>query len=196
MLTTQIGLQAADAGLTHYGLTLPDVVERKYGDTPSEPRNVIVSPASSCSPDKPDNQRPSDDPDPDPDYDWNDCHGWNVSWDTPSDHGGWAIRKYNYGHVVYRTSYDAEGRFPPGRYCNGDGWPWRAMATNHSYIRANPQNGRRYGFDFTVNLPRYWTIGMTAVNGRGESECEVPEPTFRRKTVRPKRAGRHGKPDL
>ena len=28
MLTAQVGLQAADTGLTHYGLTLPDVVER------------------------------------------------------------------------------------------------------------------------------------------------------------------------
>ena len=45
-------------------------------------------------------------------------------------------------------------------------------------IASEPKNGRQYGFNTRRSLPQYWTLAMTTVNGKGESDCSVVEPTF------------------
>ena len=143
-----------------------------HGGAPSQPRNVLVTPASSCSPDR--TNRPEHDPDPNTSYDWDDCFEWNISWDAPSSDGGWPIEVFGYGDVVHETDYAGH---PPARYCL-TGETWRYMYVSNRAIQSNPKSGRTYGFNAPTALPEGWTIGINAETGRARSSCVRVEPDF------------------
>lgn len=145
----------------------------RHGDVPG----LVIVPrvAPLCNPDPPPGDRSSSDPDPNPNYDWDDCFLWNVSWKVPNSDGGWPIESYGYGDVVEDpVTYDG---FPPARDCGNDS-TWKRITVDNSVLQSNPQEGRTHGFNVRVGIPEGWSIGISAINGKGEGTCRVPAPDF------------------
>ena len=128
------------------------------------------------NPDGSDNnsQRWLRDDDPDLEYDWNNCYDWQLSFDPPSTHGGWPITDYAYGDAVYYQYYS---HHPPEKRCPTS-WTPRRIEVNNGVIDSEPIGSREYGFNVRTSLPRFWTIALTAVNGKGHSACRVEQPVF------------------
>ena len=85
---------------------------------------------------------------------------WKISWDPPSNPGGWQVRDYRIGDTGSTGNYT--------RVCGGSGWPFRT-ARHHS--TGEGDNGRQFGYTVAVDLPEDWTISVSAVNARGEGDC-------------------------
>ncbi len=85
---------------------------------------------------------------------------WKISWDPPSNPGGWQVRDYRIGDTGSTGNYT--------RTCKGSGWPFRT-ARHHSTGAGD--NGRQFGYTLPVRLPEDWTISVSAVNARGEGDC-------------------------
>ena len=112
----------------------PTASELGEGELPGAPRNVILDNVGT--------------------------NRWKISWDPPSNPGGWQVRDYRIGDT---------GSTPPyTRECKGSGWPFRT-ARHHS--TGAGENGRQFGHTVAVNLPEGWTISVSAVNARGEGDC-------------------------
>ena len=113
----------------------PTASELAQGELPGAPRNVILDNVGS--------------------------NRWKISWDPPSNPGGWQVRDYRIGDT---------GSTPPyySRVCKGSGWPFRT-ARHHSTGEGDDE--REFGYTLAVNLPEDWTISVSAVNARGEGDC-------------------------
>ena len=113
----------------------PTASELAEGQLPGAPRNVILDNVGT--------------------------NRWKISWDPPSNPGGWQVRDYRIGDT---------GTTPPyyTRVCKGSGWPHRT-ARHHSTGAGD--NGRQFGHTVAVHLPDGWTISVSAVNARGEGDC-------------------------
>ena len=84
---------------------------------------------------------------------------WRVTWDAPSDNGGWEITKYHYGDTGPALHAGA-----PGKSCGDSKWPWRPY-----HVPEN--NNGSFSMDLAVHLPEGWWISVSAVTARGESAC-------------------------
>lgn len=156
------------------------------GEVPFVPLNVMVRP--DCGEGTPtwnddyqnadgsddNSQRWLRDDDPNLDYDWDNCYDWQLSFDAPVWHGGWAITDYAYGDVVYTSSYS---RHPPAKRCESS-WTPRRIDVNNSVIDSEPIGSREYGFNVRTGLPQHWTLALTAANGKGDSACRIEAPRF------------------
>ena len=113
----------------------PTASERQaHGDLPGAPRRVILNNVGTDR--------------------------WKISWDPPSNPGGWQVRDYRIGDTGTTSGYS--------RRCKGSGWPFRT-ARHHS--TGAGENGRQFGYTVPVRLPEGWTISVSAVNARGEGDC-------------------------
>ena len=112
----------------------PTASEIGAGELPTAPRNVILDNVGT--------------------------NRWKISWDPPSNPGGWQVREYYIGDTGSTGNYR--------RVCKGSGWPYR-IARHHSTGAGD--NGRQFGYTVAVHLPEGWTISVSAVNARGEGDC-------------------------
>ncbi len=112
----------------------PTADELAQGELPGAPRNVILDNVGTDR--------------------------WKISWDPPSNPGGWQVRDYRIGDTGTTSGYS--------RRCKGSGWPFRT-ARHHSTGAGD--NGRQFGYTLPVRLPEGWTISVSAVNARGEGDC-------------------------
>ena len=93
---------------------------------------------------------------------------WKLSWDPPSDFGGWLITRYRYGDTGPRLHQGA-----PGRACRDSSWPMAQFYPDDPPPAATSgDDGRMYGLLVPVHLPKSsWTLSISAVNARGEGSC-------------------------
>ena len=97
---------------------------------------------------------------------------WKISWDAPSDIGGWLIKRWRYADTGPSRF---NGRIP-GRSCGDSHWPDLEYHVDNPPSGAGPADeGREFGVTVPLGVRPGWTISISAVNAEGEGMCAEAE---------------------
>lgn len=122
---------------------------QSYGSRPGAPRNVMIRETGGGR-----NAR------------------WKLSWDPPSDFGGWLIKRWRYADTGPSRF---NGRIP-GRSCGDSHWPDLEYHVDNPPMGARSgDDGREFGVIVPLGVRPGWTISISAVNAEGEGECTGAE---------------------
>ena len=100
---------------------------------------------------------------------------WRLMWDPPTRHGGWEVLRYRYGDTgrterVINEGTPQERTIVTKRTCVSNLWspPYQFTIGGN---RVEGHSGRKYSVEVDIQLPRNWTLSITAMNGKGEGPC-------------------------